>query len=215
MNRRRQSLVRAAWLVAFAITGSSCDRVDGTPGLALIAIDVSDPSPELKIRYAGLAYRAQRSLPAGSHLRIYAFGHGSALVYSGPVIAGRDTFNAKVGPVLENPPGQLLRPGTQTDLALEAWATDAGNETCPISMLILTDGGVEDESPPVLSRIRNSVEALAKRPAFARLSFAGVRAEHRQSWETRLAPLGQRARVEGERDVEVDGLLSLSEGGTP
>ena len=159
---------------------------------AIVAFDVSCPTKARMLRYAQLAYSAERSLPSGSHLRIYTFGHGCYPIYEGQKILGRDAFNSKIGPSLSSPSGQLLRAGTQTDVLFERIAADARTWGQSTTVFIATDGGMEDQGPEAIKRLRSAVSALGQSHLQV-LALVGVEPEFRSQWELWLRPLGVKA----------------------
>ncbi|MBI5708226.1 MAG: hypothetical protein HZC36_14685 [Armatimonadetes bacterium] len=181
---------------------AGCVRQAEDPIEAFVAIDVSCPSPKRLLGYAATAYEIQRSLPRGSRLRVYVFGHGSSLVYTGERLTGRDAFNAKVGRYLGKPPVALLASGTRTDLLLEQVAADVKRSTGKALVLIATDGGMEDGGSDAMDRISRAVASFAGRKDSLRLCLIGVKPEFRSVWEERLSPVGLKATVRGDLDVE-------------
>jgi hypothetical protein len=215
MNPRIAKRARVLALTALSM-GLSVGCAPGgarEPVEAIIAFDVSCPVEARLLAYAKTAYSAQRALPPGSRLRVYVFGQGSFLVYDGPKIAGRDTFNRKVGEVLLKPPTELSLPGTRTDRLFEKMAADVKNSDQPCLVLVATDGGMEDQGEEAIGRLGASVKRLCASSHLQAVVLAGVHPEYRAQWEDWLRPLGSRALVRGDRDAEELSRLLSARGG--
>lgn len=189
--------------------GLGCHRPSGTPGRLLIAIDVSCQEPMAITRLATMAYRSQRGLPSAHTVRVLAFAHEMQPVYEGPPLKSRGEFNTLIGHrLIARDPG-LNRPGTRTDRTLERLALEIRRSRVPVSVIILTDGGIEDLSPAATQRIDDSVRLLSGATELRRLTVLGVQDRFRLQWEEWLAPLGTRGVIRGTGDAG-SALLNLA-----
>lgn len=179
----------------------------------IVGFDVSCPAKARLLSYAKSVYGAQRALPLGSRLRVYTFGHGCDLVYNGERIAGRDAFNRCVGTSLAKPPAELLTPGTETDRLFERLAADAASSRAPCLVLVATDGGMEDQRPEAMSRLRSAVQRLRASSNLQAVVLIGVQPQYRTLWEQWLRPLGSKSLVHGDNDADGIARELLGRGG--
>jgi len=202
MNNRTIAGVKAlAISVLSLIQAAGCrPEVPAEPVLAIIAVDVSCPAEGRKLGYAKTVHDVQRRLPRGSRVRVYAFAQDLALIYDGPVITGRDTFNKRAGESLYATQSVASTPGTRTEIVLGRLAGDAESSALPCIVWVATDGGMEDRSDAALARLGRATQRLRRCSKLRVLNLVGVRPEHRLSWEAWLRPLGARAAVHGDQD---------------
>lgn len=164
-------------------------------------IDVSDPDEERLLAYCQLAYDAQRRYPAGTSLTVFAFGHTAEPLYRGTVMRDRSQFGRAILLPLKERQGLIAERGTRTDLAFAVLASEIGRQGSPIDVLVLTDGGMEDQGQEAMGRLSRSVKELGRSACLRSLHMVGVKQCYRLTWEEWLRPLGSRASVHGLTDA--------------
>lgn len=181
------------------------------PKSLLIAVDVSDRSQERLLAYAGAAYRFQRGMETGDIVRIYEFAHDPQLIYEGPPIRGRSQFNGKVASRFVKDGVSMNQPGTRTHLTLERLLRDSARKTGELSIVVLTDGGIEELGPEVLESLRSATLGTQRVTTLRCLLVGGVNQEWRSRWEDWTAPLGRMATVRGLNDIDSVSVADLWE----
>ena len=200
--RLRASILLGVPLVVALGCGSNDPSSAASRRQLLIAVDVSDRTPERLLAYAGAAYRLQRGMHQGDTVRIYEFAHAPELMYAGPPIRGRSQFNRKVASRFAPGGAPMCQMGTRAHLTLERVFADAHRQTSELSVVVLTDGGIEELGPQVVKSLRSSVRAAARYSRLNHLLVGGVTDEWRSRWEDWTAPLGDSATVRGLNDLD-------------
>ena len=188
-------------LITSVVLTNGCTPITPqAPVQAIFAIDVSCPAKARLIAYASMVYRVQRSLPPGSKESILIFGHRSQIVYEGGRILGRDTFDEDIGKYLSQSHAVLTQPGTSFDCLFEAIASEVKQTGKPCVIVIATDGGMEDQSSPVMKDLDHAFTYLSHQQLEG-IALVGVNPAFRSEWKGWLRPLGDLARVRGMQDA--------------
>ena len=195
------NLMKHSVLLAICIA-LGCKHEDSSSTALVAAIDVSSPSEERLVKYGSILYHAQRGVGRDGALIVHAFDYTPEQVYEGTRLTSRAKFNERLGSEVLKSFEDESEPGTRTELVLEAVVKDAKRSSLPTSILICTDGGIEDLSKPVLDSIASSFEELASLSHVEQVVIAGVLPEHRAQWKEWLAPLEARGKVRGLNDAE-------------
>jgi hypothetical protein len=197
-------------LATFAIL-SGC----GDPGpvdTLIVAVDLSDQSEQRLLDYATTLFHMQRGLDSNDRLIVITFWNETNVLYEGPGISGRNSFNKQIASHFANPRERMRQPGTRTELAFQSVANVLDSCQGSISIAILTDGGVEDQSQGSMEVLRRSVERFAAEPRVRIVGAFGVHPWFREVWQEWLRPLGSRGMVRGTNDMRAAaGQLAASE----
>ena len=168
----------------------------------VLAIDVSDQTEDRILAYAAQAYRVQAQMDDQDDLEVLAFAHQTDVIFEGHPIYERNRFNGSVASALLSNHAGLHTPGTKADEILKTLSFIAQARKCSTSMVIFTDGGVEDQSSQALREIRGAIERLSRAANLKLLLVVGVDQQWRSQWEGWLKPLGNKALVAGMNDAD-------------
>jgi hypothetical protein len=191
--------------LVIGLCGSGCKSSTGdqSPVRHLeIAIDVSDRSPERLLAYANAAYMFQRRSGDTTSVKIYEFAHEIEPIYEGRPIKGRNSFNSKVASKLSTEGSRMHRSGTRTQIVLQRLLEDSLRRRGEHTLVIFTDGGMEDRGPQATKSLRATARKLDEATQIGLVVMAGLNQEWRSYWEDLLFPLQSRAVVRGLDDMD-------------
>ena len=151
-------------LLALGSCLSGCNQPQN--GEIVIAIDVSDQTESRLLKYADLAFKAQRKFAT---VTVIVYGRLADLVYEGQVIHDRSRFNQVIGRHFQSPREGVARPSTNHRVAITMAAKFASSESV---LLVLTDGGEENPTDSM-------VKGVAELPTAVPVFIFGVLPEHR------------------------------------
>ncbi len=174
-----------------------------------IAIDISDQTDTVLLRYADWTYRMERNLSDTDLLTVTVFAHDNEIVYSDQPIRNRSDFNEKVASRFTFKSAALGKPNTETDKVMSDFDADrfAGTQ----EDWILTDGGIESVVGTRKDPFGTTLKSLASKPNVARVAVIGVQQEYRRQWKGWLDDLGPKALLRGVGDA--DSSLALLQSG--
>ncbi len=162
----------------------------------VIVIDVSDQSLERLLRYAQLAFKAQRK---AFEVTIISYGNDADIVYEGPGLRDRGKFNAVLKEALTRPRPGIARDGTRHARALSLAFRLVSNSSSRAALLVLTDGGEDWEEGDLETVILGG----QKLKNLDRVAVLGVLPEHRVTFATHFAALGDRVNVRSLADADL------------
>jgi hypothetical protein len=208
-NTRTRGMFAMATIIV-AMAGCATDH---RPHIDVNAhVDVSSPDKGLLDRYGMILYRAQRTLSPQAALSVSAFAGSGQTVYTGKHLSSKGAFNEKVGSELLKSHTRQRTFGTHPERVLANAAANIGDAPRAVVLLIVTDGGVEDQSQSVVRSITESVEKLRRSRRLRAIVVLGVLPQHRATWEAWLSPLKHRAVVRGLNDCDgaIDKVLATT-----
>jgi hypothetical protein len=195
--------VFAALISCLVLIGCRTDNRPMPTRTLIVAVDVSCRVPALLDRYGSLLYQAQRRLRLSDRLIVYRFANSAEPIYEGEPLTGRHNFNDRLGLLLRSSDADpaLTTKGTRIDRLWAALTSAVDRQQSRTRALILTDGGVEDQSAASETTTLEAVRRLGAIPSLERLAVIGVEPVYRTQWLGWLVPLGSRAAVRGQSDT--------------
>lgn len=184
-------------LAAVAVFGKSGEVLKHrTASMVFIALDGSDSGTEALDGIERRSYEAQKSLDHSTEIVLLPFANDVEIAYKGPGRMSRKAYKKVARQALERLAPPSRTPGTRIDRVLEHIAV-TGPKDQSFSVELHFDGGLEDQSDQMLTRIRHYAEQIATAPNCKGLVIVGVQQRHRRFWEDLL---GRHATIRGEND---------------
>jgi hypothetical protein len=208
-RRNRTKAIVAKAVTALVMLAGCADP--GDVRTLIVAVDLSDQTEEKLTQYASTLFTLQRQLDRNDRLVVITFWHETNVLYEGPRISGRNSFNKRIASFFDKPREQMRIPGTRTELVFKSIAQVIESASGTVTVAILTDGGVEDQSDRAMSTLHSAIEEIASAQKVRSVAALGVHPWFRELWQNWLKPLESRAIVRGANDMRIAAERMLAE----
>ncbi len=172
-----------------------------TPKSVVMYLDVSDQSKSALLVIGNLAAKAMKSMPPKTNVTVIVFANDYEIIYTGHPMKSRAAFNTNVGQFLSKPSRALQVPNTNARVVIDH--ANSLSYQLPVEVLVIYDGGLENNSAEAISKIKKAARDLASNQNIKRISFVGLLHEHRREWTEWLDCPGSKAVIRGRNDADL------------